>query len=161
MKIDNRCPATVEREDQEAYHTPLRIHYIRGRQIKKYFRFSLAKINVTKWTTPNLSSKPVLVPHSQLHGCALSLLATETHMINSMTPLHTKFLCCKFFSVSTNKIIKLITIQQVNNLISLIFLWPWAKPAVCMLRQTGTHCICHVLLWKWSATAVCFLLIHK
>lgn len=31
--------------------------------------FTLTEVNVTKGTTPYLSPEPVLVPHSQLHGC--------------------------------------------------------------------------------------------
>lgn len=39
--------------------------------------FTLTEINVSKRTTPYLSPEPVLVSHSQLHDCRLSLLQTD------------------------------------------------------------------------------------
>lgn len=43
----------------------------------KMWKVCLTEVNVTKGTTPYLSPEPVLVPHSQLHGCEQSLQPTD------------------------------------------------------------------------------------
>lgn len=44
---------------------------------KRQCAFTLTEVNVTKGTTSYLSPEPVLVPHSELHGCDLSLSPTD------------------------------------------------------------------------------------
>lgn len=118
--------------------------------------FWLTKVNITKWTTPNLSSKPILVPHSQLHGCWSSLSSTETHVVNYNT----------HHSIP----------PWVSNLLKIcfVFLWgrvkeaaPGAQSAARVLRQSQTCSTCHVLVWEcclsgtsWSETAVWLKPIH-
>lgn len=64
------CPETnVESTLTEGTHKLLCKRY----KNKTKCVFTLTKVNVTKGTTPYLSPEPVLIPHSQLHGCESSL----------------------------------------------------------------------------------------
>lgn len=100
--------------------------------------FSLTKINVTKWTTPNLSSKPVLVPHSQLHDCELSL-PTETHVLNYTTPLHTKFLCGNLSSSSKVKWQDESQYNRTGEQFASFCLGGWVKELVCCVHNRRTE----------------------
>lgn len=75
------CPETnVERTLTEETHGKLGKTYknqTKKRKEKKKCAFTLTKVNVAKGTTPYLSPEPVLVPHSQLHGCESSLSPTD------------------------------------------------------------------------------------
>lgn len=61
--------------------------------------FTLTKVNVTKRTTPYLSPQPVLVPHSQLHGCELSLPHTEIQMVMTHDTMPAQLFCTHFSSL--------------------------------------------------------------
>lgn len=45
--------------------------------------FHLTKVNVSKGTTAYLSPQPVFVPHSQLHGCKVSLSSDKANIVKS------------------------------------------------------------------------------
>lgn len=69
------------------------------RDIQTKCVFTLTKVNVTKGTTPYLSPQPVLVPHSQLHGCELSLPRTEIQMVMTHDTMSAHLFCTYFLSL--------------------------------------------------------------
>lgn len=67
------------KEPQQRRHMESWEQHAKEIKIKKKDKcaFTLTKVNVAKGTTPYFSPEPVLVPHSQLHGCELLLSPTD------------------------------------------------------------------------------------
>lgn len=65
---------------------------IREKMTNEKCTFPLTEVNISKGTTPYLSPQPVFVPHSQLHGCKVSLSSTDNMDTSKQTKIKLQLL---------------------------------------------------------------------